>query len=781
MKVVKRDGRVIEFDIFRVSDAIKNAMASVNKSADIEKAHEIAHIIKQKLEESESDISVEYIQDLTIKELYKADLDDVAKSYSEYRHEKNRLRKTSKSKYKFLSNEFLSQYKHRPDPFPTELGKMVYYRTYSRPLPEEGRREYWWETVARVVDFNCSLQGNHLLQNEAEEIYDLMYNLKLFPSGRSLWVGGTKASYKFPLSNFNCSLLTIDSLEKFSEILFVLMLGVGVGLSVESKYISLLPKVNTRIEIIHSDYVPVKKHERKEHTEIKCIGKSALEIEIGDSKSGWKEALKYYFEIISSKQFDDVEFIILNYNNIRPYGESLKTFGGTASGHIAVKTMFSKIEKLISSKKQLNSMWYKLKPIDCLDIATMIAENVVSGGVRRSSEIIFCDADDTEVLEAKNNLYQAENGWNINKDMVHRTLSNNTVMYRSKPTKEKLNSHFESIKISAEPGFANFEEMLKRRPNVKGMNPCAEVLLDDRQTCNLTEVNLLGFIDESGFIDYDGIYKAQMYSARIGYRMATIDLELHQWNLAAKRDMLIGCSLTGVMDFISASGIEMDEFRKILKKLKLIARESADKLAEQLNMNKSLLTTCGKPSGSVSQLPTVSSGCHYSHSPYYIRRVRVNAKDPVCQALVACGFEWKPENGQTVENHTTKVFSFPIKAPVGRTKGDVGAIEQLEMYKLLMENYIEHNQSNTIHVKPDEWGAVCNWVYDNWDSIVGMTFINFDDTYYQQLPYESISKEQYFEMSLRQPIFNPNMIKQFENFEEFELEADCESGLCGVR
>ena len=780
VKVKKRDGRIVDFDAEKIEKAIYKAMSEVGKINN-DKLEEVVEKIKSQMENDINEIDVESIQDLVIKELYRFDLDEVAKAYSEYRHEQNRTRKINKKKYTFLSDEFLSKYKHMPDPFPTELGKVVYYRTYSRPIPEEGRREYWWETVARVVDFTCSLQPNHLLPNEAEEIYDLIYNLKLFPSGRSLWVGGTTASKKFSLGNFNCSFVTMDDLEKFSEILFVLMLGVGVGLSVESKYVNLLPKINSKIDVINADYVPVHKNDRKEHTEIKVIGNSAIEIEIGDSKSGWQEAVKFYFDIISNRQFEDVEIIVINYNNIRPYGEPLKTFGGYASGHIAIKTMFNKIAKLIASKKNKSNHWVKLKPIDCLDISTMIAENVVSGGVRRSSEIIFCDPDDVEVLEAKNNLYTAENGWKLNQEISHRTLSNNTIIYSSKPTKEKLKLHFESIKVSAEPGFANFKEMQRRRPDVKGGNPCFEILLDDRQTCNLTEINMMGFVCDDGSIDYESLYKAQMYSARIGYRMSTVELELHKWNLSAKKDMLIGCSLTGVMDFLNATKIDTNSFKELLKNLKNTARESADILASQLNMNKSLLVTCGKPSGTISQLPTVSSGSHYSHSPYFIRRVRVNAKDPVCQTLVACGFEWKPENGQTEENHTTKVFSFPIKSPIGRTKNDVSAIEQLETYKLLMENYVDHNQSSTVHVREHEWEDVINWVYNNWDSIVGLTFINHDDSFYQQLPYESITEEQYYEMLKSQPTFNPSIIKQFETFEEFDVGSDCEGGACSVR
>ena len=365
-----------------------------------------------------------------------------------------------------LRVEFLEKYKNAPSPFKNELGQFVYYRTYSRPVPAENRREDWWETIKRVVEFNMDLQlfamqrqGIELtaeirqsLAKEAELMYDLMFNLKLFPSGRTLWVGGSPSSYKYPLSNFNCSFVTIDSLNKFSEIFFVLMLGTGVGLSVERKYVDLLPKVNTKIKIIHKEYEGIRPERRNEHTSlINLPSNKRLEIIIGDSKSGWAEAIKLYFDIISSKQYSDIESIIFNYDNVRPAGERLKTFGGYASGHSAIEQMFAKMHKIITKNAE-SQEWYKLKPIDALDFATIIAENVVSGGTRRSAEIVFCDPDEKEVLEAKSNIYTNVNGqWVANDAILHRFLSNNTVFYNERPSKEDLDAHFETMRHSGEP------------------------------------------------------------------------------------------------------------------------------------------------------------------------------------------------------------------------------------------------------------------------------------------------------------------------------------------
>ena len=790
-KILKRNGTLVDFDASKIVQAIGNAMIEAN-----EMDYELAETIAFKIENEQKEKSVSDIERRIIGELYRANFNKSAEAYSEYKTRRDIARLKASKERKYLTKEFLNKYKHAQDPFKNELGKFVYYRTYSRPIPEENRRERWWETVARVVDFNLDLeviaakkQGikitpayQRYLKEEAEEMYDMMYNLKLFPSGRTLWVGGTPSSYLYPLSNFNCSFVTIDNFDKFSEIFFVLMLGTGVGLSVERKYVNKLPMINTGISLHSKAFEPVPKTERTEHTQLIVLNNTAIEIIIGDSKAGWAEAIKHYFDIISSRQYSDIKYIFVNYNNVRPAGERLKTFGGFASGHVAIKQMFEKMNKLFQHRAK-GEKWYKVRPLDALDIATIIAENVVAGGTRRSAEIVFCDPDETEVLEAKSNIYTNVDGnWVANQEILHRFLSNNTVFYNRRPTKEELHKQFETMRYSGEPAVANFTEMQRRRKDVQGGNPCFEILLRDRGVCNLTEVNMMGFIDEDGVIDYEGLYKAQELSARIGYRMATIELELHDWNVVNEEDRLTGCSITGVMDFKNAAKMNNEEFAQILEELREIAHDSAYELADSLNMNRPLLVTAVKPSGTISQVAGVSSGVHFSHSPYYVRRVRVSANDPLANAMVAAGFPWDPEVGSTVEEHKTKVFSFPMRAPEGKTKYDVSAVEQLELYKLIMENYVDHNASNTIHVRDHEWPLVEEWVYNNWDDLVGVTFLSLDDNFYQLAPYESITPEQYDAMIAAQPRFSANILSRFEDFsQEFELDADCDTGACPVR
>ena len=296
------------------------------------------------------------------------------------------------------------------------------------------------------------------------------------------------------------------------------------------------------------------------------------------------------------------------------------------------------------------------------------------------------------------------------------------------------------------------------------------------------------FVDNKGTIDYEGLKVAQQLSATIGYRMATIELEIHEWNQVNVEDMLTGCSITGVTDFLNKASIDIStekgklKFIEILNMMREVAHKTVEDLSYELKRNKSKLITTVKPSGTISQLPTVSSGVHYSHAPYYIRRIRISAVDPLSQALVESGFKWSPEVGETEENHKIKVFEFPVKAPQGKTKYDVSVIEQLELYKLIMTHYVDHNASNTIHVRDGEWDDAKQWIYENWDDVVGVTFLSLDDNFYQLAPYETITEEQYEKMISEQPIFDSHILSKFENFEvEFDLGSDCDSGACPVR
>ncbi len=361
-------------------------------------------------------------------------------------------------------------------------------------------------------------------------------------------------------------------------------------------------------------------------------------------------------------------------------------------------------------------------------------------------------------------------------------MSNNSIFYKEKPTREKLHWQINQMRFSGEPAFVNEESASRRRENFKGVNPCAEILLDSRGMCNLTTVNVMSFVNQDE-LDLDGLLEAQRLSARAGYRMTCPELELPKWNAIQVRDRLIGCSLTGWQDMVNALKMDVGEQEDLLSLLKHTAKDAVKEYARKLGQNEPLLVTTVKPEGTLSQLPVVSSGIHYSHSPYYIRRIRVNANDPVVKVCEELGFDVKPENGQKIETCKTKVVSFPVKAPEGVTKYDVSAIEQLENYRMFMNNYVDHNCSITVHVREDEWDEVEEWMWNNWDDVVAVSFLSLDDNFYEQLPYEAITKEKYEELIAKQPKFIPSMISKYETGEDSEITDDpsCASGVCPIR
>lgn len=539
-----------------------------------------------------------------------------------------------------------------------------------------------------------------------------------------------------------------------------------------------MPIPRCGIEVIHKPYKSIRKRYRDENTSLHIKQHNAI-IEIGDSKQGWIKALKFYFDLLTDKDYREIRTITFDYDNVRPYGEKLMTFGGRASGYESMKNMVTKIDKVIKSRSG------KLLPIDCIDISNIIAENVVVGGTRRSAEIALIDANDKKSIQAKNNLYtQVDGKWIENKEILHRRMSNNTIVYKEKPTREQLHWNLEQMRYSGEPAFMNLKEALRRNPNAKGLNPCAEIILDDRGTCNLSVVNLMGFVNEDGTYNKADLLEAQALSARLCYRMTCVELEMHEWAKTQTRDRLLGCDITGTQDFINATQISRDEFNSLCRELRNEARETMKRIAEENGLNESLLVTAGKPNGSLALLPTVSAGIHFSHSPYYIRRVRISTNDPLCKVIEDLGYPINPEVGQEMETADTKVVEFPVKAPEGKTKYDVSAIEQLEIYKDMMENYIEMNQSITVTVRNDEWEQVEEWLWENWDSMVAVSFLPLDDSYYPLLPYEACTKEEYEKRTMEMKPFNPELIQKYEKEEsEEDLEADteCSSGACGVR
>ncbi|NLL62454.1 MAG: ribonucleoside-triphosphate reductase, adenosylcobalamin-dependent [Candidatus Atribacteria bacterium] len=778
LKVIKRNNTVQYFDPNKIINAITQAMRETIKGVDQELSVSIAKKIEQDLKKTVKKVTVADIQEQVETELMASERKDVAKIYILYRQQRDKLRELVRENHKLLSDEFISKYKHLPNPFPTQLGQFIYYRTYSRWLPLEKRREYWWETVRRAVEFNCNLVRT--TEKEAEELYDNIYHLRQFLAGRTLWTGGTAVSLKYPMSNFNCSFTVLDRFSAFRDLFYLLMVGAGVGARVLKTDVEKLPKVRTNVKIIHESYKPVPQEEREDLTSV-TFKKNTAHVVIGDSKEGWVQALDIFLNILSRTEYHQIDTIIFNYDQVRPKGEVLKTFGGTASGYESLETMFYKIDKII--KSNCFTQLKKLKPVDCMDIANIIGQNVVVGGVRRTSEVILFDPDDQDILNAKNNLYEQKDGkWVKNAEIDHREMSNNSIFYTSKPSREKLSWHVKQMRYSGEPGFMNAEAAARRRPNLEGANPCMEVLLDREQMCNLTTVNVMGFVKE-GKLEEEELLRAQRLSVRAGFRMTYLDLELDQWDIKHKRDRLVGCSLTGWQDMVNATNMSAEEESDLRKKLREAAHREAELYAKKLGVEPPLLVTTVKPEGTITLLPTVSSGVHYSHAPYYIRRVRINASDPLLKVCEELGYDIKPENGQTEENCRTKVISFPCSAPPGKTKNDVSAIEQLENYKAFQREYCDHNTSITVHVRNNEWEEVEEWLWNNWDDVVAVSFVSLDDSFYAQMPFEEISKEEYERRVDEMVNFIPSLIAKYEKDEQILDPGDesCDSGVCPVR
>ena len=780
MNVRKRSGTVVPFDPGFIQRAITLAAAAAGEHDEDAIARVTESVAAKLKERGEDTIYIEHIQDTVEETLLEMQLYHTARAYIRYRIEKQKVRTDGAEEDGLLTREFLSPYKHAPNPM-GQLGAFVYTRTYSRFLPRLGRREFWWETVRRAVEYNCSLAPTS--REEAEKLFDNIYHMRQFLSGRTLWVGGTPVAELYPMANYNCAFTVIDSFTAYHDLFYLLMVGSGVGVRVLQSDADKLPPVRTDLEILHKSYDPVPPYARLEYTDLTFAHDTAT-LNVGDSKEGWAQALTHYFDLLSNREYRKIHRLIVVYDSIRPKGERLRTFGGTASGFGSMMAMIDKIHKVITAAGQREgAVWVPLRPIDLLDIANIIGENVVSGGVRRTSEIGLIDADDQACIQAKSNLYRQLRGrWEIDKSIAHRQMSNNSIFYRKKPTREKLHWHLQQMRYSGEPGWINEEAGAKRRPNFSGCNPCGEILLDSNGLCNLTTVNVMAFVKD-GKLDRDALLEAQRLSVRAGYRMTCRALELHRWNAVQQRDRLLGCSLTGWQDMVNAAGLDREAQIALLEELRRTAHDAAKSIAERLGGKTPLLVTTLKPEGTLSLLPTVSSGVHYSHAPYYIRRVRITAADPLCKVCEELGYPVLPEVGQDPDDPTTKVVEFPVKAPEGRVKADVSAIEQLETYKMFMEHYVDHNCSITVHVRENEWDAVEQWVWDNWDDVVALSFLSYDDSFYELMPYEAISKEEYERRLAEMKPFNPSLLSRYEQ-QETELDigdSECVNGVCPVR
>lgn len=466
--------------------------------------------------------------------------------------------------------------------------------------------------------------------------------------------------------------------------------------------------------------------------------------------------------------------------------------------------------------------------------------------VRRSAEIFLFDADDYESMLAKygiNGIWTEEQyeqhlkvGEILDKrgikpdwfdDMKvgsqrtglgHRNMSNNSVGFVEKPNREDLNLIFELMQLDGEPGFVNLAEAARRvlkaegvnsptkqdvldKADEIGLNPCVEIILHSKNVCNLTTVNVKSFVKEDNTLDEEGLLNAQRLSARTALRMTLIRLELPEWDKVQQRDRLLGNSLTGWKDAMDLLGYTQEQEDELKIKLRNTSRETADEYADDLGVNRPMFTTAVKPEGTLSQVAGgVSSGLHWSHSPHFVRRIRITATDPLAE--VAKQLDWninaevgtngfmeeedlgKPEQ---IESATTLVIDFPIESGAKQTKDDVTVKDQFENYFSFQDTYTDMNTSNTITVRDtDEWTESEEIVYSKWDDFVGVSFLSLDGGSYQLAPYEAITEEEYHEKKSKMKPYNPELLKELEKTETTtEItsadDPDCVNGVCPVR
>lgn len=684
---------------------------------------------------------------------------------------------------KKLSNEFIDKYKNKKNPM-SNLGKFVYLRTYSRFLDDEKRREHWWETVKRVVEHQSFLDKNITIK-EMENLYDNIFNLRVFPSGRQMWTGGTELSRDIGMQNYNCSATVLDDWDNIYDIMYLAFVGAGIGIRILKEDVKKLPPLRKNLKLHYVEPTdPVKKG--NPYTSFIVTEDNQAEIIIGDSKQGIAYAMQLFIDILYKDIFKNITDLTIDFTQIRKQGEKLKRFGGFASGHIAFMNIFKNWETLIMKASENSDGKAVFRPIDVLDLVCLMSQGVLIGGVRRIALMFIFSKNDEEVFHAKDNLYYQKDGeWKINPALKHRQLANNSVFYQEQITRSELHEHILRLKSMGEPGFLNAVAGRIRREDFGISNPCGEVLGGgEKVLCNLQTINMMQFVDENGKIDHEGLFNAAGHASRMGLRVNLQELELPHWDRIKAKENLVGVSLTGYQDFVNAAGLIPYEERYLLTELRYHINKFAKEYVKELGVEKPIFMTSSKPSGTVSLLQTTSTGIEHSFAEYYIRRVRVSADDPIAKTMIDLGYTWHPENGNDPDNPQTVVFEFPVKAPKGKTQKDVSAIEQLENYKLFMQTFVEQNVSVTIKVKEHEWDEVEEWLYNNWDSVVGITLLADIGSNYQLLPYEEISKEKYYE--LKEALPKRIMVEDIKKYETEYVEPDevgesCASGVCPIR
>lgn len=599
---------------------------------------------------------------------------------------------------------------------PTDYQNFIHKSRYARFIDPLGRRENWDETVTRYFDyFEEELQEHHnykVSPTLRSELMDAVSNLHVAPSMRALMTAG-EAARRENISVYNCAYLPIDRPRALAEALYILMCGTGVGFSVERQVIKQLPEIPTEFNNV------------------------ADEVIVQDSKRGWSQA---YWELLEHLWAGRVP--VVRTHLVRAAGERLKTFGGRASGPAPLVGLCEFTTRIFKGAKGRH-----LNSLEVHELVTKIGEIVVVGGVRRSAEISLSNLSDQRMRDAKSG------DWRATKP--HLELANNSVAYTEKPEVGQFMEEFLSLykSRSGERGIFNrygaiekIQRLGRRDHRFEfGTNPCGEIILRPRGLCNLSEVILR---------EGDGIKlitEKVRLAAILGTWQSTqtrFKFVEPEWAFNAKEERLLGVSQTGIYDNAIMRGDEgLDKLGSVLQKLKSTAIKANRVEANEIGINPSVAVTTVKPSGTVSKKAMCSSGIHQGHAPFYLQRISNDNKDPITQFMSDSGVPNIPHMSKPQD---MTVFSFAIKlGETTITREDVTAIEHMELVKCYNENWSEHAVSCTISVMEHEWPEVGGWVYKNFDSLAGMSFLPHfagDGDYPKEmLPYLTITKAEYEE------------------------------------
>ena len=612
------------------------------------------------------------------------------------------------------------------------LSDITVHMKYAKYIPELNRRESWDDLVTR--NKNMHIKKYPALKENIEEVYRLVYDKKILPSMRSLQFGGKPIEIS-PNRVYNCAYLPIDHIDSFSEVMFLLLGGTGVGYSVQKHHVQNLEPVN------------------------KPYAKRTRRFLVGDSIEGWADAIKVLMKsYMGDKRQSTIDF---DFSDIRPKGAQLVTSGGKAPGPQPLKECILKITGILNSKESGET----LSTIEVHDIVCHVADAVLAGGIRRAALISLFSADDDEMIACKSG-----NWWETNPQRGR--ANNSACLMRHKITKEFFMDLWKRVELSnaGEPGiyFNNDKDW--------GTNPCCEIALRPYQFCNLCEVNASDIESQE---DLNMRVKAAAFIGTLQAGYTNFHYLRDVWKETTEKDALIGVSMTGIGSGV-VLGYDMTKAADVVK------RENS-RVAKLIGINPAARCTTVKPAGTTSLALGTSSGIHAWHNDYYVRRIRVGKNESIYNYLV----NNHPEliEDEYFRPHDTAVISIPQKAPEGAIMRDESPFELLERIKKVATEWVKpghrkgsntHNVSATVSLKPEQWNFAGEWMWKNREHYNGLSVLPYDGGTYTQAPFEDISKSTYEYMMKSLTEIDLTNVTETEDNTDLSGELACAGGACEI-